>query len=163
MEKSRYQVSLPEKKEELLFLGRLRDGSFRTPETNPATKLAWSQVQIAAKYNVSKATVTKRKKSSVKILGIDTSSRKITKICRLEPAAFPDIERAREVCMCERIMYMRGESVFREEAFKRAALAIRDAMVKGKEDGVGNDMTTEERELIKATTNRWCSFKASSQ
>ena len=156
---SRHQVSLEHKQEALILLGGQKDGSFADIFITGDTKQRWNQVQVAAKYNVSKTTVSKWKRNAVKILSVHTRSRNIKKLYRLKADSFLQIEKGSQVYMRGRVQYMKWESVFRKEAMHKAALDIRDQFVETMEANLSSEASNEEKLQTRDSVNTLLTFK----
>jgi len=124
MPPKRAQPTLPVKQDALRLLGARADGTFGEAETDPESGLRWTAVAVAKRYSVSKAAIFAWKKNAAKLMSLSLNSRKAQKLSRMKDGHFPDIELALATYMRQRMVYMRGESLFRADVVSKAAVNL---------------------------------------
>ncbi|PXF41007.1 hypothetical protein BWQ96_09274 [Gracilariopsis chorda] len=122
MSEKRKRPSFDVKQEALFKLGVLVYGTFATSQINPETKKHWKAIDVAVHSNVSKAAVFGWKKQAKKTMGRHLSSWVAKKVSRITTFHHPDLEAAIAQYMRERMIYMRGEFLFRADVVCKAAL-----------------------------------------
>lgn len=156
----RQQPNFETKQKALRLLGVRNDGTFGTAQTDPKTNKPYTNAAVARELNISKAAVFAWRKKSAEIMALSNGSKKLRKMSRMSTGQFPELEKALYEFIMERIVYMKGESLFRADVCMRISLELRDKLVESLSARIETaDMDSST--AIQAKIDRLKAFKAS--